>query len=262
MRILLTNDDGIMAPGIKALYRALEGLGELVVFAPKTVQSATSHGITYTEPLMVQDVEMLPGIKGTAIDGRPADCVKLAMRSLWEERFGEGTRPDLTISGMNSGANIGINVIYSGTVAAAVESAFLGVPSIAVSLLMADRPKTHWDRAAEIGRKVIDRVLERTLDPHEVVNINIPRTESADRPMPEVHVVGMNSAPLEEDYERRVSPDGQVYYWAAGSGLKFLHTTPGSDVEVVLDGHISVTPLSYVMTDESRMQSWRDIFNR
>ena len=237
MRILLTNDDGIMAPGIKALYRALEGLGELVVFAPKTVQSATSHGITYTDPLMVQDVEMLPGVTGTAIDGRPADCVKLAMRSLWEERFGKGSRPDLTISGMNSGANIGINVIYSGTVAAAVESAFLGVPSIAVSLLMADRPKTHWDRAARIGRAVIDRVLEKTLDPHEVVNINIPRTESEDRPMPAIHVVGMNSAPFEEDYERRVSPDGQVYYWAAGSGLNFQHTTPGSDVEVVLDGH-------------------------
>lgn len=260
MRILLTNDDGIRAPGILALYEALDGLGEMFVIAPKTVQSATSHGITYSEPLMVDEVEIKPGVHGMSVDGRPADCVKLALRSLWEARFGEGSRPDLTISGMNSGANIGINVIYSGTVAAAVESAFLGVPSIAVSLLLADRRLTHWGRAAEIARSIIDRVLERTLDPHEVVNINIPRTESADQPMPEIKVVGMNSAPLEEGYERRASPDGQVYYWASGTGLSFVRTSPGSDVEAVLAGHASVTPLSYVLTDEARMQTWRDHF--
>ena len=260
MRILLTNDDGILAPGILALHGALEGLGEIVTIAPKTVQSATSHGITYTEPLMVEDVEMKPGVHGQSVDGRPADCVKLALRSLWEERFGEGSRPDLTISGMNSGANIGINVIYSGTVAAAMESAFLGVPSIAVSLLMRNREKTHWSRAAEIARELIDRVLQRPLDAHEVVNINLPETESADRPMPEVKVVGMNSAPLEEDYEKRVSPYGQVYYWAAGTGLNFANTSPGSDVEAVLSGHASVTPLRYVLTDEARMQTWRDVF--
>lgn len=261
MRILLTNDDGIMAPGIRALYKAIESLGELVVIAPKTVQSATSHGITYSEPLMVEEVEMMPGVQGIAVDGRPADCVKLALRSLWEERFGAGTRPDLTISGMNSGANIGINVIYSGTVAAAVESAFLGVPSIAVSLLLRDRHQTKWDRAALFARSIIDRVLERTLDPHEVVNINIPKTESPDQPMPEVRVVGMNSAPLEEGYERRTSPDGQVYYWASGTGLKFAKTSPGSDVEAVLAGHASITPLSYVLTDDPRMQTWRDLFD-
>ena len=187
-------------------------------------------------------------------------CVKLAMRHLWQERFGAGTRPDLTISGMNSGANIGINVIYSGTVAAAVESAFLGIPSIAVSLLMRNRPQTHWDRAADIARALIDRVLERQLDPHEVVNINLPETESADRPMPEVRVAGMNSAPLDEDYEKRVNPYGQEYFWSAGSGLKFANTTPGSDVEAVLNGYASITPLSYVMTDEARMQTWRDLF--
>lgn len=260
MRILLTNDDGIKAQGILALHDALEGLGQLVVIAPKTVQSATSHGITYSDPLMVDEVEIKPGVTGLSVDGRPADCVKLALRSLWEARFGEGSRPDLTISGMNSGANIGINVIYSGTVAAAVESAFLGVPSIAVSLLLADRQLTKWRRAAEIARSIIDRVLERKLDPHEVVNINIPRTESEDQPMPEIKVVGMNSAPLEEGYERRVSPDGQVYYWASGTGLSFMRTAPGSDVEAVLAGHASITPLSYVLTDEARMQTWRDQF--
>ena len=111
MRILLTNDDGIRAPGIIALHTALESLGECVVFAPETVQSAMSHGITYTKPLMVQNVEVTETMSGTSIDGRPADCVKLALRTLWEGRFGAGTKPDITISGMNSGANVGINII-------------------------------------------------------------------------------------------------------------------------------------------------------
>ena len=123
MRILLTNDDGIRAPGIIALHKALEGLGELVPIAPLTVQSATGHGITYHDPLFVEHIDVTDTFGGTAVDGRPADCVKLAITTLWEQRFGEGSRPDLTISGMNSGANIGINVLYSGTVAAAMESA-------------------------------------------------------------------------------------------------------------------------------------------
>ena len=152
MRILLTNDDGLRAPGIQALYEALvdahgefaasgEGggpLGEVTAIAPLTVQSATSHGVTFHEPLMIQQDRLGWGgdesMTGTAVDGRPADCVKLAIASLWPERFGAGTRPDLLISGMNAGANVGINVIYSGTVAAALEGAFLGIPSIAVSL--------------------------------------------------------------------------------------------------------------------------------
>ena len=175
MRILLTNDDGIHAPGIVALHQALEGIGEVVTIAPSTVQSATSHGITFSEPLMCEHVEVNDRMGGIAVEGRPADCVKLALRSLWQERFGAGTSPDLTISGMNSGANVGINIIYSGTVAAAVESAFLGVPAIAVSLHLGDRSKIHYERAAEIARHAIDRVLQHPLEPHTCVNINIPR---------------------------------------------------------------------------------------
>ena len=134
MRILLTNDDGIHAPGIEAMHKALEGLGEVMTVAPLTVQSATGHGITFHEPLMCEEVVVNDEMTGLAVDGRPADCVKVALRALWQKRFGEGSTPDLVVSGMNSGANVGINVIYSGTVAAAVEAAFLGVPAIAVSL--------------------------------------------------------------------------------------------------------------------------------
>ncbi len=258
MRILLTNDDGIHAPGFAALHAALEGLGDLVPIAPLTVQSATSHGITYHDPLFVDDVAVAAGFTGTAVDGRPADCVKLAITTLWEERFGAGTKPDLTISGMNSGANIGINVLYSGTVAAAMESAFLGVPSIAVSLLIRDRSAIQWQRAAEHARCFIDRVLEHPMDPHDVINLNLPKTEDPEAPLPPIRVVPMNTAPLAEHYERRDSPAGQRYYWAAGSGLNFAHTAEGSDVEAIFDGAATITPLSFDLTDSDRFAAWSD----
>jgi 5'-nucleotidase len=257
-RILLTNDDGIRAPGIIALHKALEGFGELVVFAPETVQSAMSHGITYTKPLMTQRVEVTDSMTGIAVDGRPADCVKLAMRALWEEQFGEGEKPDLTISGMNSGANVGINIIYSGTVAAAIESAFLGVPAIAVSLYLKNRDNICYDRAAQIARTIIDRTVEHELKLHEVININIPVCESSDMPMPEVKVVDMNAAGDLGHYDKRVSPDGRTYYWAAGDGMSFAHTAEGSDVEALKQGHATVTPLNYVLTDTSRMNVWKE----
>ncbi|MDP6601982.1 MAG: 5'/3'-nucleotidase SurE [Phycisphaerales bacterium] len=258
MRILLTNDDGIRAPGIVALHEALEGLGDIVVFAPETVQSATSHGITYTSPLMTQEVQVTTTMSGTAVDGRPADCVKLALREIWEERFGPGSRPDLTISGMNAGANVGINIIYSGTVAAAIESAFLGVPAISVSLYLGDRDNICWERAAEIGRTSIDRVLEHDLHPHEVVNLNIPRCESPQMPMPEIRVVEMNAAGDLGTYDRRESPMGRTYYWAAGSGMEFAHTAEGSDVEALKEGCVTLTPLRYILTDLQRLDVWRD----
>lgn len=257
MRILLTNDDGIRAPGIIALHKALEGLGELVVFAPETVQSAMSHGITYTKPLMIQKVDVTDTMTGIAIDGRPADCVKLAMRSLWEERYGEGEKPDITISGMNSGANVGINIIYSGTVAAAIESAFLGVPAIAVSLYLNNRDSICYDRAAEIARSIIDLILTNTLEPHEVINVNIPVCETSDMPMPDIKVVDMNAAGDLGHYDKRVSPDGRTYYWAAGNGMSFAHTAKGSDVEALKQGFATVTPLNYVLTDTDRMSEWQ-----
>ena len=128
MFILLTNDDGISAPGLVALYRELHSLGEVAVVAPESVQSATGHGITLNQPLLTRKVTVEDAFTGIAVDGRPADCVKLAVAQLLPRT------PDLVVSGMNSGANTGINVVYSGTVAAAIEAAFLGLPAIAVSL--------------------------------------------------------------------------------------------------------------------------------
>lgn len=258
MRILLTNDDGIHAPGIEAMHAALEGLGEVMTVAPLTVQSATGHGITFDRPLMADEVVVNETMNGIAVDGRPADCVKLALRSLWADRYGEGSRPDLVVSGMNSGANVGINVLYSGTVAAAIEAAFLGVPSIAVSLHIGDRTRIHYARAAWIARQAIDRILEHPIDPHSALNVNIPRTESDDAPMPPIRLADMNTAAGSSSFDHRTNPDGRTYYWACGSGLVFDRTTSGSDVETLLERHVTVTPLDYNLTDHARMNTWRE----
>jgi 5'-nucleotidase len=276
MRILLTNDDGLRAPGIAAMFDALvdapgEHGGALMdhspgavmrsprsvvwPIAPLTVQSATSHGVTFHEPLMVEDIDINERMAGVAVDGRPADCVKLAISALWPERFGAGSRPDLVVSGMNAGANCGINVIYSGTVAAALEAAFLGVPSIAVSLHMG-QGKARFDVAAGHARRAIGRLIAGGLPrPHECLSINIPITESV-TPMPEIVVCRMNTHGLEDLYEKRVSPAGDVYYWVAGGGLKFRSTDEGSDVQELFARRITVTPLSYDLTRHDTLGAW------
>lgn len=261
MRILLTNDDGIDSPGIEALYDALQGLGEILPVAPLSVQSASSHGITFSEPLMTAEVAVNDRMRGIAVDGRPADCVKLALRTLWSDHFGEGATADLTISGMNCGANVGIHILYSGTVGAAMESAFLGVPAIAVSLHLGDPSRVRYGRAAEIARNVIDRILDQGeggLDSHTVINVNIPRTESDDAPVPRIRVVEMNAAPGTDSHERRVSPFGQTYYWARGEPMEFTHTAPDTDVEALFERCVTVTPLTYVLTDHARLQTWKE----
>src|SRR3954468_6224505 len=168
MLILLTNDDGIFAPGIVAMYRELTKLGEVHVIAPETVQSAAGHGITISAPLLTNQMTVEDTFTGIAVDGRPADCVKLAIAKLLPRA------PDLVVSGMNSGTNVGINVIYSGTVAAAIEAAFLGLPSIAVSLLLKNPIPVDYARAAIFARESIEQVLKAGLAKGQVANINIP----------------------------------------------------------------------------------------
>ena len=277
MRILLTNDDGIRAPGIIALHKALVGgdeafdgplmerTGEAVTRAPRsvvfpvaplTVQSATSHGVTFHQPLMLEEVQASEEMRGVAVDGRPADCVKLAIKCIWPERFGEGSRPELLVSGMNAGANCGINVIYSGTVAAALEAAFLGVPSIAVSLMLrGGRPR--FDVAARHARHAIEAVIKEGLPrPHECININIPPTHE-DGPTPPIRVCPMNTHGLVDAYERRTNPSGDVYYWAAGDGLDFHDVESGSDVEYLREKCITVTPLTYDLTHREGLERWQ-----
>lgn len=293
MRILLTNDDGLTAPGIAAMHDALidaDGVfggplggpgGVCYPIAPLTVQSATSHGITFHSPIMVRRVRVNERMDGVAVDARPADCVKLAVASLWPERFGEGSRPDILISGMNAGTNVGINVIYSGTVAAAIEGAFLGIPSFAVSLHLGTntRGATNFTVAARHARWAIERILagiarERAAtaagagaapalpEPHSCLSLNIPITEGPDDECPRpgdfpLRVCRMNTHGLNDKYERRVAPMGEVYYWAAGHGLDFTSTDDLSDVQLLWQRCITVTPLRYDLTKKSTLERWR-----
>ncbi len=261
MRILLTNDDGIRAPGIRALHKAIADMGEIHVIAPQTVQSATSHGVTFHEPLMVREITVDDGYGGIAVDGRPADCVKLAITCLWEERF--GGKPDIVLSGINAGMNAGIHIMYSGTVAAAIEGAFLGVPAIALSLHFKNYNDVRWDVAGRWALYAIQKVLNfGPLEPHSMLNINIPTTEEEnaldDSVMPPIRVVPMNLAAIEDQYDKRTSPGGQEYYWITGDGLDFRHTAEGSDVEAIFDRAITITPLQYDLTDHSRLLTWRN----
>src|SRR5690349_11196947 len=170
MLILLTNDDGIRHPGLVAMYRELTRLGEVHVVAPETVQSATGHGVTLNTPLLTDRVTVEDTFTGVAVDGRPADCVKLAVSQILPRQ------PDLVISGINSGANVGINVIYSGTIAAAIEAAFLGLPSIALSLYLRNDIPADYPRAAVFGRQAVERILQAGLKPGQVATVNVPPT--------------------------------------------------------------------------------------
>ncbi len=274
MRILLTNDDGIRAPGIIALHDALTDAGghfggplggpnsTVFTIAPLTVQSATGHGLTVHTPLMVSEERVTERMSGIAVDGRPADCVKLAVSDLWPDKFGPHSRPDLVISGMNSGANVGINVIYSGTVAAALEAAFLGIPSIAVSLHMG-KNQADFALAARHGRRAVEAIIAAGLpQAHTCLSVNIPITELGAPASQTAHypirVCPMNTHGLNDKYEKRTSPGGEVYYWAAGHGLDFRNTTEGSDVQELFKRCITVTPLRYDLTKKSSMDGWRD----
>jgi len=248
MHILLTNDDGILAPGLLAMYRALVDLGEVVVAAPSTAQSATAHGITINEPLTAQRVHVHHEFHGWSIAGRPADCVKLAIDQL------VGHRPDLVVSGINDGANAGINVLYSGTVAAAAEGALLGFPAVAVSLERGEELDFDW--AARIARTVIEKAVRHPLGAGCLLNVNIPNLVSG-RPAG-VKVAPQSVQRMDDHYEKREGPDGATQYYLRGWFRK-----PEAGVEADLNalgtGHVVVTPLHFDLTAREQLATWRAV---
>jgi len=252
MRILLTNDDGIHAPGIKAMWRELKKLGEVIVVAPETVQSATGHGITIAQPLLTSEVTGDDGYGGVAVDGRPADCVKVAVNQIVQGSV------DLVVSGMNSGVNVGINVIYSGTVAAAIEAAFLGLPSIAVSLHLDHKIKTNYARAAKWGRETIEKILAAGLSKGEVASINIPALREDEAPLG-VKVVRQCIQPWVDTYEERHDPRGRKYFWNS-SIFSPGQTQEDTDVAAIRQKYITVTPLQFDLTNYLMMKKWEKRF--
>ncbi len=251
MRILLTNDDGVYAPGLRAIRTELQKLGDVIVVAPATEQSAAGHSVTITTPLVVQEV-LDEGERpmGWAVEGRPADCVKLAIRELLPEP------PDLVVSGLNAGSNAGINVLYSGTVAAAIEGAFFRVTSVACSLEVTRARPADFVTAAGHARSVIEQLLARKPPAGSLFNVNIPDLER--RTLRGIRVVPQNLAAYQETYDRRRDPRGRLYFWT-GATFHCPDPHPDSDVTAMSEGWITVTPLQFNLTNAGllrEMSTW------
>ncbi|MCA9103425.1 MAG: 5'/3'-nucleotidase SurE [Pirellulales bacterium] len=250
MRILLTNDDGIFAPGLRALERELRKIGHVDVVAPATEQSGVGHSITFLSPLVAQEVYEGEDFRGWSVEGSPADSVKIGIHEFCQQR------PDLVVSGMNAGLNAGINVLYSGTVAAAIEGAFFGITSIAVSLEWSRHPAL--DRAAQLAGRLIEQILQQKGPQPQLFNLNFP-TAALVQQAPEVHVVPMAVLQYGEKYERRKDPRGRNYYWATGGPPPPVEGAE-DDISALAQGHITLTPLDFDLTARGilpSMQSWR-----
>ncbi|HZZ28541.1 MAG TPA: 5'/3'-nucleotidase SurE [Pirellulales bacterium] len=247
MQILLTNDDGIFAPGLAAMEKALARLGNVTVCAPATEQSGVGHSITFLTPLVVKEI-----VEGNrrrwAVDGSPADSVKIGIAEYCPQR------PDLVVSGINGGLNSGINVLYSGTVAAAVEGAFFGITSVAVSLEWDER--FQFEKAADIALAVIEKILANQGNRPTLYNLNIP-TAALGKP-PHVKVVPMAVQQYGEKYEKRTDPRGRNYYWAMG-GPPTSIGDEATDLSELEKGFITLTPLHFDLTRHNfiaPMQKW------
>jgi 5'-nucleotidase len=230
----------------------LQKLGEVVVVAPATEQSAVGHSVTLTTPLVVQEVldeQRQP--MGWAVEGRPADCVKLALRELLAEP------PDLIVSGLNAGSNAGINVLYSGTVAAAIEGAFFRRTSIACSLEYTKLRPLDFARGAELARKVIEQILAQQPDTGTLFNVNIPSPERG--PIRGIRSVPQNVAAYVETFDRRIDPRGRMYFWSSPD-FCCPDPHPDTDVTALSEGYITVTPLQFDLTQAAvleRMSRWQ-----
>lgn len=252
MRILLTNDDGIYAPGLAAMERALRRLGEVYVVAPSKEQSGVSHSITFLTPLSVKNVYVDDQQWGWTVDGSPADCVKLAVSEILPEM------PDLIVSGMNGGLNAGINILYSGTVAAAAEGSFYGITSFAVSLEYDENEPFHV--AADLAVELIGKVLEKEESKGRLFNLNIPLA-ALSKEKPEVRVVGMDVSHYWESFERRTDPLGRSYYWLTGRpNPRRPRETPEdyeTDLQAISAGQVTLTPLKFDVTHRPRLEEMR-----
>jgi 5'-nucleotidase len=246
MHILLTNDDGIFAPGLAAIYKQLVTLGDITVVAPASSRSGASHSITFHHPFVCNKADINGLFTGYSVEGSPADCVKLAVLELSKNRpF------DMLVSGINNGANAGIDVYYSGTVAAAMEGVFFDIPSVAFS--MANEEKMDYELAGKQCFGILEKLMP--VQNGSVININIPRTSKGKAKG--VKVVPLSKEGYDDHYEITTNEQGQTVYQLCGDVLhdKQIHT----DVTCLRDGYISITALSSKMMDHERTEQLKEI---
>jgi len=240
MRILLSNDDGYFAPGLAALAQALAPLADIIVVAPERDRSGASNSLTLDRPLMLRQA---PG-GFHYVNGTPTDCVHLAVTGMLDHL------PDMVISGINHGANMGDDTIYSGTVAAATEGYLLGIPSIAVSL--ASHNAQHFDTAARVVADLVQRIQTRPPAEPMLLNVNVPDCAYAD--LEGVAVTRLGKRHKAESVVKTTNPRGQTVYWVGAAGAA-QDAGEGTDFHAVADGHVSITPLQMDLTRFSQMDS-------
>ncbi|MBU6378039.1 MAG: 5'/3'-nucleotidase SurE [Gammaproteobacteria bacterium] len=245
MKILVSNDDGYRARGIIALREALTGLADLTVVAPERNHSGASNALTLEYPLRVTEVEE----NAYFVSGTPTDCVHLAISGLFDFDH------DMVVSGINNGENLGDDVLYSGTVAAAIEGRFLGLPTVAFSLRRPEQGEMDYAAAAQVARLIVQRLLERPLDRNMILNVNVPH-----RPFRELRgflTTRLGHRHRAERSVKAMDPRGRPVYWvgAAGEGQD---DGPGTDFRALADGYVSVTPLQVDLTRHAALDTVRE----
>ncbi len=244
MRVLLTNDDGIHAPGLWALYHAFSPRHQVTVVAPDRERSAVGHGITLHQPIRFENVRVNGNLSGFAVNGTPADCVKLGLAELLDRP------PEWVVSGINPGANVGINVNYSGTVAAAKEAAMAGIPAMAVSIIApGDR---HIDAAARFAESLSLQANRWGLHNGTFLNVNFP-----DLPIDEIRGVRWSrqgTGVFAQHFEKRRDPRNRPYYWQGCDG-QGGYDQPDIDGAALVDRYISITPIKCDMTDYETLKA-------
>lgn len=244
MRILIANDDGYLAPGLAALVRAIEGLGDIDVIAPEQNASGTSNSLTLGRPLQV--FTAANGFR--YVSGTPSDSVHLALTGLLPQR------PDLVLSGINNGANMGDDTLYSGTVAAAMEGFLFGVPAIAFSQV--HRGWEHLDAAARVARSVVEQIIALPMDSRPwLLNVNIPNRADADQLPRKLTRLGRRHA--SEPAIRQTNPRGETIYWIGPAG-DAREAGEGTDFHATASGCVSITPLQVDLTDHAALPAWRE----
>ena len=272
MKILISNDDGIFAPGVRTLTSAIAGAGhQVTVVCPDRERSGTGHAITINQPIRAEPMDLFDRkVLAWSCSGTPADCVKLAISSLLD------SPPDLTISGINHGPNLGTDLIYSGTVSAAMEGLLEGIPSIAISL--ASHDCTNFEPAASFATELVDRLAENPMPMSTLLNVNVP-------PVPGNEIAGVvltrqGVRRYEDIFQKRVDPRGRTYYWLAGEAIDLVEQTPDpcrangesaprkknilTDVQAIRQNYITITPLQYNLTNREALltlEEWKFPFS-
>ncbi len=248
MRILLTNDDGINADGLYELYLCLSKKFDVTVCAPEAEQSAVGHAITLSRPLRVKKIIKNKSFFGYAVNGTPADCVKIAVRCILKKK------PHMIISGINHGPNLGSDIMYSGTVSAATEGTILGIPSMAISL--ATYENHNFSFGADFACKLATDLEKKGIEKNVLLNVNIPSISKSK--IRGVRITKQGKSLYREEFVKRIDPRGRAYYWLTGK-VQWLKKSDDSDIKAIEDNFVSITPLKFDLTAYDAIDSLNKI---